>query len=71
MIVTPPSESKGCRGKTNLGQGFARQADRLASKHNKVFGGYRCPYYQMNVKTKIISLVRMMTGIRPMHTGSY
>lgn len=39
-----PSRERGCQGKANLGRKYAQQADRLASKHGKVYGVYQCPH---------------------------
>lgn len=39
-----PSKERGCDGKTNLGSQYQKQADRLAKKHGKRFGVYRCPH---------------------------
>ena len=39
-----PSKDRGCDGKANLGRGYVRQADRLAAKHGKRYGVYRCPH---------------------------
>lgn len=39
-----PSKARGCDGKANLGRSYAEQADRLARKHSKRFGVYRCPH---------------------------
>lgn len=42
--VKQPSKERGCQGKTNLGRGYARQADKLALKKQKRFGVYACPH---------------------------
>ena len=39
-----PSKERGCAGKTNLGRGYDKQARRLANKHKRTFGVYRCPH---------------------------
>ena len=39
-----PSQERGCTGKTNLGRNYVVQANRLAKKHGKKFGVYRCPH---------------------------
>jgi hypothetical protein len=39
-----PSKERGCDGKTNLGRKYEKAADKLAAKHNKRYGVYRCPY---------------------------
>lgn len=43
-LVRLPSAERGCDGKTNLGRSYAKQADRLAGKHGKKYGVYRCPH---------------------------
>gem|GEM_PF-3541938 len=43
-LVRLPSVERGCNGKTNLGRSYAKQADRLAAKHGKKYGVYRCPH---------------------------
>jgi len=43
-LVRLPSVERGCDGKTNLGRSYAKQADRLAAKHGKKYGVYRCPH---------------------------
>ena len=43
-LVRLPSVERGCDGKTNLGRSYAKQADRLAAKHAKNYGVYRCPH---------------------------
>jgi hypothetical protein len=43
-LVRLPSFARGCNGKTNLGRSHAKQADKLASKHGKKYGVYRCPH---------------------------
>ena len=42
--MTQPSKERGCDGKTNLGSKYAEYAERLAAKHGKVYGVYRCPH---------------------------
>ncbi len=39
-----PSAERGCAGKTNLGRRYQQAADRLAAKHGKRYGVYRCPH---------------------------
>jgi hypothetical protein len=39
-----PSTERGCHGKANLGRSYAKQADKLAQKHGKTYGVYRCPH---------------------------
>ena len=39
-----PSVERGCNGKANLGESYAEQADKLAAKHGKQYGIYRCPH---------------------------
>lgn len=39
-----PSAERGCAGKINLGRAYAPQADKLAAKHSKKYGVYRCPH---------------------------
>jgi hypothetical protein len=43
-LVRLPSVERGCDGKTNLGRSYAKQADKLAAKHGKKYGVYRCPH---------------------------
>jgi hypothetical protein len=43
-LVRLPSVERGCNGKTNLGRSYAKQADKLAAKHGKKCGVYRCPH---------------------------
>lgn len=43
-LVRNPSIERGCDGKANLGRHYAKQADRLAAKHAKRYGVYRCPH---------------------------
>ena len=43
-LVRLPSVERGCNGKTNLGRSYAKQADKLAAKHGKKYGVYRCPH---------------------------
>lgn len=43
-LVRLPSMERGCSGKANLGRSYAKQADKLAAKHGKKYGVYRCPY---------------------------
>jgi len=43
-LVRLPSAERGCKGKTNLGRSYAKQADKLAAKHGKKYGVYRCPH---------------------------
>jgi hypothetical protein len=43
-LVRLPSVERGCEGKTNLGRSYAKQADKLATKHGKKYGVYRCPH---------------------------
>lgn len=45
-IVRIPSVERGCDGKKNLGRSYAKQTDRLAAKHGKKYGVYRCPHCQ-------------------------
>jgi hypothetical protein len=42
--MNTPSHERGCKGKTNLGRSYAKQADKLASKHGKRYGVYHCPH---------------------------
>lgn len=44
MEARIPSEERGCEGKANLGRSFVKSADRLAAKHGKQFGVYKCPH---------------------------
>jgi hypothetical protein len=39
-----PSVERGCTGKANLGRRYQQAANRLAAKHSKRFGVYRCPH---------------------------
>jgi len=39
-----PSIERGCEGKANLGRQYRRSADRMAARHGKRFGVYRCPH---------------------------
>ena len=39
-----PSVERGCYGKADLGRFYVKQADKLASKHGKKYGVYRCPH---------------------------
>jgi ribosomal protein L32 len=39
-----PSYERGCKGKINLGRSYKKQADRLSSKHEKIYGVYQCPH---------------------------
>lgn len=39
-----PSIERGCDGKANLGRNYTRAAERLANKHGKTYGVYRCPH---------------------------
>lgn len=39
-----PSLERGCTGKINLGRRYQQAADRLAVKHGKRYGVYRCPH---------------------------
>ena len=49
-----PSFERGCNGKANLGRSYKKQADRLAKKHNKKYGVYRCPHCKgTHLTTKI------------------
>lgn len=41
-----PSLERGCQGKTNLGRQYVKAAERLAKKHGKAYGIYRCPHCQ-------------------------
>jgi len=41
-----PSEERGCHGKANIGSNYRRNADRLATKHQKAYGVYQCPHCQ-------------------------
>jgi hypothetical protein len=43
-LTREPSLERGCQGKSNLGRLYFEQADRLALKHKKQFGVYRCPH---------------------------
>jgi hypothetical protein len=42
LLVRLPSVKRGCNGKINLGRSYAKQADKLAEKHCKYYGVYRC-----------------------------
>ena len=49
-----PSEERGCTGKIDLGRKYEKQADRMARKHGKRFGVYRCPHCQgVHLTTKL------------------
>lgn len=49
-----PSIERGCKGKANLGRHYEKQADRLAKKHAKRYGVYRCPHcHGTHVTTKM------------------
>jgi hypothetical protein len=41
-----PSFRRGCLNKTNLGRHYAMKAERIARKHGKRYGVYRCPHCQ-------------------------
>ena len=43
-LVRLPSVERGCNGKTNIGRSYVKQAGKLASKHGKKYGVYRCPH---------------------------
>ena len=38
------SKDRGCDGKANLGRTYAKQADKMARRHGKAYGVYRCPH---------------------------
>ena len=44
MTIRQPSQERGCSGKANLGRRFQANADRLAQRHGKRYGVYRCPH---------------------------
>ena len=43
-IMKLPSKERGCTGKANLGRSYVQQANKLAVKHGKRYGVYRCPH---------------------------
>jgi hypothetical protein len=44
LMPRQPSQERGCDGKANLGRRYQANADRIALRHGKRYGVYRCPH---------------------------
>ena len=44
VMPRQPSQERGCDGKANLGRRYQANANRLALRHGKCYGVYRCPH---------------------------
>lgn len=53
-MTKQPSKERGCNGKANLGKDYKKSADKLALKHDKQYGVYKCPHCNgTHVTTKL------------------
>ena len=43
-MIKQCSKERGCAGKTNMGSNYKSYADKLAVKHGKRYGVYRCSH---------------------------